>query len=561
MFKRFGISLKLISLVFGGVAGIAALAAFALYFMHQAMLDDRVDKVKNLVETAVTVAKSYHDRAQAGEFDQATAQKLAKEQIRAMRYGKGEYFTIFNRKGIAVMHALLPKTEGLDRTDNQDATGIPIVRRYIEMVQGKGGGALFYMFPRPGEKVPVPKVSYALGFEPWEWIVATGIYIDDVDAEFTLVATRFAIIIGIMAIILVTGGLLISRNVTGPLRRLVAVTERLIHHDFSVEVSETGRHDEIGVLGRAIDVLRTEAGQADELRKAQERERDRNEQEKRRLMEELADHFDASVKGVVQTVASASTQLQGTAQSLSSVAERASHQAAIVSEASGKASGNVQTVASAAEELTSSIREIGRQVNAAADVSGNAVIQAEKTNQIVTGLAGSADLIGNVVKLINGIAGQTNLLALNATIEAARAGEAGKGFAVVAGEVKSLANQTAKATEEISQHITGVQTATAEAVTAIQAITTTISEISQISSAIASAVEEQGAATQEIARNIEQAAVGTEEVSRNIAGVTEAATEAGQGAGHVLSASTELSKQSDKLRAEVEQFVARVRTA
>jgi PAS domain S-box-containing protein len=276
---------------------------------------------------------------------------------------------------------------------------------------------------------------------------------------------------------------------------------------------------------------------------------------------EMADQFETSVKGVVRTVAAAATRMRGTAQSLSSVADQASLRAETVAVASEEASSNVQTVASAAEELSASIREINRQVSAAAEISSNAVAQAAKTNKIVTGLTKSADQIGSVVKLINAIASQTNLLALNATIEAARAGDAGKGFAVVANEVKSLANQTAKATEDISKHIAGVQTATGEAVVALQEITTTIAKINEISSAIASAVEEQGAATQEIARNVEQAAAGTQEVSRNITGVTEAAGETGTAASHVLDAASELSKQSEVLGNVVDQFIARVRAA
>ncbi|HXP97480.1 MAG TPA: cache domain-containing protein [Telmatospirillum sp.] len=558
--KRLGISAKLILLVFGGVIGFIVLAAFALSFMRSTMVEDRVDKVKNLAEVARDVAKGFHDRAQAGEFDQAMAQTLAKNALRALRYNGVEYFFIYDKAGTVLLNPTRPDREGKNFIDGTDADGMPYVRRMIE-ASATGGGKVAYRFTKPNSKDVAPKVSYAIGFAPWQWTIGTGVYIDDVDAEFETTAFKFAAIIGPITLILIAGGWYLARNIAVPLRRLTAVTERLARHDFAVDVGETERGDEIGILGRSIAILRDEARDAAQLRVAQEQASQRADEEKRRALNKLADHFEASVKGVVQTVAAAATEMQGTAQSLSSVAEHASRQATVVANASEEASSNVQTVASAAEELSSSIREISRQVNAAAGISSNAVAQAAKTNEIVNGLANSADLIGSVVKLIHDIASQTNLLALNATIEAARAGDAGKGFAVVAGEVKSLANQTAKATEDISQHIAGVQSATGEAVAAIQEITATITEINQISAAIASAVEEQGAATREIARNVEQAAAGTQEVSLNIAGVTQAAGETGTGAGRVLAAATELSKQSEILGNQVDQFIARVHAA
>jgi methyl-accepting chemotaxis protein len=560
MLKRLGISAKLIALVFGGVIGFVIVAAFALSFIRSTMVDDRVAKVQNLSEVARDVAKGFYERAKAGEFDQATAQDQAKKVIRNLRYSGVEYFFIYDAKGNVVLLPPKPEREGDSFIDLKDANGVFIVRGLLE--SGRNNGQpVFYQFPRAGSDKPIDKVAATLNFDPWGWSIGTGIYIDDVNTAFAETAVKFAGIIGPITVILVVGGFLLARNIATPLRRLTAVTERLARQDFAVEVGGTERGDEIGILGRSIVILRDGAREAAELRLAQEQAKQQAEIEKRRVMNELADNFESSVKAVVESVASAATEMQGTAESLSSVAEEASRQATAVAAASEEASSNVATVASAAEELSSSIHEISRQVNAAAGISSNAVVQAAKTNEIVNGLANSADLIGSVVKLINDIASQTNLLALNATIEAARAGDAGKGFAVVANEVKSLANQTAKATEDISQHIAGVQTSTGEAVAAIQAITTTISEINQISAAIASAVEEQGAATKEIARNVEQAAAGTREVSLNIAGVTEAAGETGTGAGHVLDASTELSRQSESLGNEIDQFIARVRAA
>jgi methyl-accepting chemotaxis protein len=356
-------------------------------------------------------------------------------------------------------------------------------------------------------------------------------------------------------------GLVIARSLSRPVVAMTGAMHRLAAGDTKAEIRGAERADEIGTMAKAVAVFRTNMIEAERLRHAQEETKRNAEAERKAAMAKLADGFEASVKGVVEAVSSMAGEMRSSAQSLSATAEETSRQSTAVAAASEEASTNVQTVAAASEELSSSIGEIGRQVTQSAKIAGQAVHEASQTNQSVQSLAEAAQKIGEVVKLINDIAGQTNLLALNATIEAARAGEAGKGFAVVASEVKNLATQTAKATEDITAQIGAIQGATEQSVSAIGGIGKTIAEINEIATAIASAVEEQGAATQEIARNVQQAAKGTGEVSENIAGVTKAASETGAAANMVLSAAEQLSGQSVELRRQVESFLKQVRAA
>ena len=284
-------------------------------------------------------------------------------------------------------------------------------------------------------------------------------------------------------------------------------------------------------------------------------------EEKRRAMAQFVSEFDAGIGAVLGTVSAATDEMHATAESLTASAAAASRRSVAVAAASEQASANVHAVAAAAEQLSGSVTEIGRQVSASSSIAANAVAEAERGNALVTGLADAAQRVGAVTGLIKEIAAQTNLLALNATIEAARAGEAGRGFAVVASEVKTLANQTARATEDITTQIAAIQTATGDTVAAIQSIGTTIGQISDIATRIAASVEEQGAATQGIARNIQQAAAGTQEVSGNIAGVTQAAGETGAASAKVLTAAEQLARQNEALRSHVDRFLAAVKAA
>lgn len=352
----------------------------------------------------------------------------------------------------------------------------------------------------------------------------------------------------------------IARSILRPLMGMTAAMSRLATGDYAVEVPARDNTDEIGDMARAVEVFKQNGVEAVRLTAEQE-SASAAKQQRAAGLDTLTRAFELKAGELVGQVSAAATELQATAQSMTGTAGEATQQATTVAAAAEEASANVQTVAAAAEELASSITEISRQVAQSARVAGKAQADARRTDGVVQALAEGAQKIGEVVGLINNIAGQTNLLALNATIEAARAGDAGKGFAVVASEVKSLATQTAKATEEIARQIAQIQTATKDAVESIRSIGTTIGEISEIAGAIAAAVEEQGSATQEIARNVQQAATGTHEVSSNIVAVSQGANDTGAAATQVLGAAGELSRQAEQLRSEVGLYIMGVKAA
>ena len=374
---------------------------------------------------------------------------------------------------------------------------------------------------------------------------------------FLVVGSLALLLLGITLVLAV----MIARGITRPLSNVTRVITALAEGQAHVDVSHTDRGDEIGNIARAVGVFQENAQEVMRLREEQARSEERAAMEKREAMERLAGSFESTVKVVVDSVSSASAQMESNARFVSTSADQTQEQASTVAAASEQASSNVETVAAATEELSASIGEISRQVAESSRIATEAVQEAERTNTQVRGLVDAASNVGDVVNLISDIAEQTNLLALNATIEAARAGDAGKGFAVVASEVKTLATQTAKATEEISQQIGAIQAATGEAATAIEGIGSVVTKINEIAAAIAAAIEEQGAATEEIARNVQEAAKGTKQVSGTIVSVNDAAAENGRSAREMLDATTQLTREAAKLATEVDHFLERVRAA
>ncbi|PDT90618.1 methyl-accepting chemotaxis protein [Bradyrhizobium sp. Y36] len=384
----------------------------------------------------------------------------------------------------------------------------------------------------------------------------------EAEAEAASVARTSLITGALVALVLIATCIFSVFSIARPMRALTSAMEKLAGGDFSVVLPGLGRKDEVGEVAGAVEKFKVVSEQKARAEAEAKIRQDAIAAEQRKAeMYKLADTFESAVGEIVGTVSSASTELEASATTLTSTAERTQELTGLVAAASEEASTNVQSVASATEELSSSINEISRQVQESARVASEAVGQARTTTDRVGELSKAAARIGDVVELINTIAGQTNLLALNATIEAARAGEAGRGFAVVASEVKALAEQTAKATGEIGQQIASIQTATEHSVGAIRDISGTIEKLSEISSTIAAAVEEQGAATQEISRNVQQAAKGTQQVSSNITDVQQGASETGSASSQVLAAAQSLSGDSNRLKLEVDKFLGTVRAA
>ena len=541
------------------LVGFVILSWVALAQLQQSMMDDRISKVQALAEVARDTLKSFHDRSKAGEFDEATAKAQAMETLRPLRYQGDEYYFVYDLTGVNLMHPIRPERQGKNFIDSADVDGNKYIKTLIDGAKSSGMGRAFYKFPRPGSDVPAPKVTVMAGYEPWNMMVGTGIYVDDVDAAFRSAFWRFALIalVVIGASLILT--VMLARHIAAPIIRMADVAQRLTRGDYSVTVERTPRSDEIGILTTAIAVLRDEATQLDLVRAEQQEQSKMAAVLRHEARMKLADDVETTIKQATGTLSEAVNEMQGVARVVSGAVDNAGNQAAGVVATAEQASANVATVATAAEQLSASIHEIAQQVHRSSSMSGEAVSEAARTNALVLSLAEAAGRIGEVVTLINDIASQTNLLALNATIEAARAGDAGKGFAVVANEVKTLANQTARATEEISAQVGAVQARTTEAVSAIRGISGIIGTLNEIAGAIAAAVEEQGAATQEIARNVQEAASGTQDVTTVLGMLAGTTAEAGGSVDNMLGIVGQLSQVAANLENQVHSFMDSVR--
>ena len=545
-------------IVAAAVVGMIVIASVGLNALYNNLLEDRRDKTQQLVNAGYSLITHYEELAKAGTLSVQDAQSQAMVAVNALRYGDGTgYLWINDMAPVVLMH---PNKSliGKNVSDFKDPTGKKLFVEFVSVVRADGGGFVPYLWPKPGQQEPVRKISYVKGFQPWGWVVGTGIYIDDVDAIFARQALLIGGIAAVVILLVLVISILVARNLVLPIDAMTRTMRRLASGDLGTDIPGTDRHDEVGEMAAAVMIFKANAEERARLAEIQIHEIAEKTRRQERL-EVITREFSSTVSRLFDTVSESVKDVAESTETLSTGVQRTFAESMSVATSAEQTSQNVQTVAAAAEELAATISEISRQVTDATKIAANAVSQAGQTTERIRCLDKTVGGIGEVLKLISGIASQTNLLALNATIEAARAGDAGKGFAVVASEVKNLANQTAKATENIAEQITQVQQETAVAVASIAEISGTIGHINEIAASIASAMSQQGAATSDIARNASEAASGTHQVSERIGSVSNTAEASATTVERVATAANRVFSETEQMRTDVQGFLAGVR--
>ncbi|MGJ4926948.1 cache domain-containing protein [Bradyrhizobium sp. HKCCYLS2038] len=553
---RFSLALRIYAIIGLSFCGLAGLAATQSQNLDTALKDQRQSELTHLTETALSIAREEYDSIARDKVAPEAAQKKAAERIGKLRYGNGDYFWINDMAPKMVMHPIKPELNGQGLADNKDPNGKRLFMEMVDVVKRQKAGVVDYMWPKPGKDAPQPKMSYVAGFEPWGWIIGTGVYVDDLEAQMW--ESKRSVFIAAVLVMLIIGSitLVIARRMSSALAAMSGALTELGHGNFDIKLPGQTRSDELGEMSRSIEQFRIKTEEkARQTAMLEDEQRQVAERIKSKALKEMAEAVEQAASTAVGEVAEGTGHMASSAKSMTDSALTLERNSSSVAAAAEQALATTQTVARASSQLAASISQISSQVNSSRELTRKAVAASSEAQATIAKLSEAADKVGAVTSLISEIAGQTNLLALNATIEAARAGEAGRGFAVVASEVKSLAEQTAKATSEIAQQIAEIQDSTRASVTSIGAIGEVIRNVEAVSSGIADAIQAQNSVTIEISRTVEETSAAAREVASQIAEVSREASEAGRRSTDIRDGSTVVADKVQKLRTELVRVI------
>ncbi len=549
---------KLALLIGLSMLTLVAVMAVAASLVRQRMIEERIAKNQAIVQATIGIAQMLENRVTDHRLTHEQALTILSDDIHSMRFDNGAgYVYAQTLENIFVIHGGTPALEGkpLPATDADGRLLTDIIK---DALRNAEDGVVSYTFPKPGQTERQPKVSYVARFRPWDLVIVSGSYLDDLNIAFRDMMVRLGIISAVITAVMLLAAWSINRDIAGSLGRLKTAMQRLAGGELATDIPGASRGDEVGAMAGAAAVFKDNMVKMVDLAAAQDQERLRALAEKQDALNSMADKIEAETTTALQQVAARTSTMASTADEMSESATRTGKSAEGAASASAQALANAQMVASAAEQLSASISQIGVQVAQSNEIIARAVVAGTETRATMAAMNEQVTRIGAVADMIGEIAAKTNLLALNATIEAARAGDAGKGFAVVASEVKALASQTARSTEEITRHINEVREATGASVAAVARIEQTIGEVNAIAGSIADAVDQQGAATAEIARNVSETAVAANEMANRATEVLAEAEQTGIHAGDVRDDATSLNAALGELR---EAVIRVVRTA